>query len=134
MKALITILVMFTATNATARGSVKPEQIVGLWNPNDGYRWNIPKYHLKVNPDFSAIYYNSEYEFKCPKEHFSFKNDIYQFRCFSGNNEVKRLSVGGWGPVLFGFEYWIGGSPDTLTDIYGGGPVGFDRDGAYSRK
>ena len=134
MKSLISIIALFISAQAVAIGSIKLEQLVGLWNPNDGYQWNIPKYQLKVNPDFSAIYFNSEHKFICPKESFSVTNDVYQFRCFSGKHEIKRLSVGGWGSTLFGFEYWVGGSPDAPTDIYGGGPVGFNRDGAYIRK
>jgi len=134
MKYLSIIVALLASSFVSATGSIQQEGLVGLWVPGEGYRWNIPKYSLKVNPDFSAVYFNSEHEFVCPKEHFSETNDIFQFRCFSGKHEVKRLSLGGWGPYLSGFEFWVGGSPDTPTGMYGGGPIGLERDGAYIRK
>jgi len=121
------LFVALVSINSKAIDSIKPNQLVGTWIPNNAYQWNIPKFTLKVNPDFSAEYFNSDYGLTCPKEHFSVANDIYQFRCYGEDREIKRLSIGGWGPKIFGFEYWIGGSPSSSTSIYGGGPVSFEK-------
>lgn len=131
MRLLISMLAILGAVNSYAVDSIKPEKLIGTWLPNEGYRWNIPKYSLEVNPDFSAKYFNDELSFNCPKEYFSVTNDIYQFTCFIEQKESVRLSIGGWGPRLFGFEYWIGGTPDAPKGIYGGGPVSFAKQGVH---
>jgi hypothetical protein len=127
MRVIVFLFSLLVCFSSNAIESIKANQLIGTWIPDNVYQWDIPKFTLIVNPDFSAEYYNADYGLICPKEHFSVANDIYQFRCFGEDREIKRLSIGGWGPTLFGFEYWIGGSPDAPTSIYGGGPVSFKK-------
>lgn len=126
---LLTLVLFFSPL---AFGEIAKEELIGEWYTISTYYKDAPKNKLVIKSDYSAEYSGKDFSLKCPKEWFSEANGIYQIRCYLGDEERVRFSLGGWGKtVMFGFEFWVGGMNDG--HIHGGVPVSLRKDSVKFR-